>query len=78
MSYSKLLAIHDYDYELIKKFKDDPIYGRMLRSCRIYRLEDYFDKRKSVNMKRFSYCPECGKKIDWKKLKEKSAEDEVY
>ena len=28
-------------------------------------LKDYTDKRKSTNLTRFDYCPECGKRIDW-------------
>lgn len=35
----------------------------------IYTLSDYLDRRKSMNMQRFNYCPFTGKKIDWKKLK---------
>ena len=26
---------------------------------------DYTDKRKKTNLKRFDYCPVCGKKINW-------------
>lgn len=33
-------------------------------------LNDYLDKRKSTNLQRFDYCPYCGKKIDWKGLRE--------
>lgn len=33
-------------------------------------LNDYLDKRKSTNLQRFDYCPYCGKKIDWKVLRE--------
>ena len=35
----------------------------------IFSINDYCDLRKSTNMMRFIYCPECGKKIDWKELK---------
>lgn len=35
-------------------------------------LKDYFDKRKNTNFNKFDYCPYCGKKIDWKELKERS------
>ena len=34
-----------------------------------YTLADYCDKRKSTDVKRFNYCPLCGKKIDWKAIK---------
>lgn len=36
------------------------------------KINDYFDKRKNTNFNRFNYCPYCGKKIDWKELKERS------
>ncbi|MFR2570915.1 MAG: hypothetical protein ACLS90_04330 [Clostridia bacterium] len=36
------------------------------------KLKDYFDKRKNTNFNRFNYCPYCGKKINWKELKERS------
>ena len=35
----------------------------------IYTMKDYADKRKSTNITRFEYCPHCGEKIDWKKIK---------
>lgn len=36
------------------------------------KIKDYFDKRKNTNFNRFNYCPYCGKKIDWKGLKDRS------
>lgn len=36
-----------------------------LHGPKVWRLMDYTDKRKSTNLTRFNYCPECGKKIDW-------------
>ena len=33
-------------------------------------LKDYCDKRKNTDLTRFDYCPYCGKKIEWKKIKE--------
>lgn len=35
-------------------------------------LKDYCDKRKATDLTRFDYCPYCGKKIEWKKIKEES------
>ena len=37
-------------------------------------LADYCDKRRSTNLTRFEYCPYCGQKIDWKKIKEENKE----
>ena len=32
-------------------------------------LKDYADGRKSTNLRRFKFCPECGEKIDWKAIR---------
>lgn len=32
-------------------------------------LHDYTDGRKSTNLHRFMFCPECGEKIDWKAIR---------
>ena len=37
---------------------------------KIYSLSDYCDKRKSTDLTQFNYCPLCGKKIDWKAIKD--------
>lgn len=34
-----------------------------------YTIAEYCEK--NTNLKRFAYCPECGKKIDWNELKRK-------
>ena len=31
--------------------------------------KQYCDKRVSTDLTRFDYCPYCGKKIDWRKMK---------
>lgn len=36
---------------------------------KVHTLSDYADKRKSTNLKRFDFCPYCGKKIDWKRIR---------
>lgn len=35
---------------------------------KIWTLKDYADFRKSTNLTRFRYCPNCGMPIDWKKI----------
>lgn len=32
-------------------------------------LKDYADRRKSTNLEQFDFCPRCGKKIDWAKIR---------
>jgi RNA polymerase-binding transcription factor DksA len=57
-----------------KEFNDsirlDPYYDAIAeRLChKEYTLADYADKRKSTNLIRFNFCPDCGKAIDLKKL----------
>lgn len=53
---------NDYDYsplitmnELLK-----------LQPNTIYTMKQYCDWRYSTNLTRFSHCPYCGKKINWK------------
>ena len=36
---------------------------------KVYTLSDYCDKRENTDLRRFEYCPYCGKKIDWKAIK---------
>ena len=60
------------DTEMYNVFLDsDPL----LKDCKELRkkewtLADYGDKRKRTNMTRFDYCPDCGKAIDWKAIRE--------
>nr|DAH86709.1 MAG TPA: endonuclease [Caudoviricetes sp.] len=56
-----------FEYGLIK-YGEDFMNGLMKE----LKIKDYFDKRKNTNLNRFNYCPYCGKKIDWKELKERS------
>lgn len=36
----------------------------------VWSMEEYADWRRSTDLKRFKFCPECGNKIDWKKIKD--------
>lgn len=36
-----------------------------------YTLTQYADRRFNTGLSHFNYCPVCGKKIDWKELREK-------
>ena len=37
-----------------------------------YLLEEYADRRKNTNLTRFSYCPYCGKQIDWAAMRKEN------
>ena len=40
-----------------------------IEPCKVYSLHDYCDRRKSTDLYRFIYCPVCGEKIEWDKIK---------
>ena len=40
-----------------------------LHEPKVWTLMDYTDKRKTTNLIHFDFCPECGKKIDWKAIR---------
>lgn len=51
--------------------ESDPIYRvRPDLRATVYTLKDYADRRKNTDLTRFTYCPDCGKRIDWKAIKE--------
>ncbi len=71
---SELVEILKRDAAFYENIKED--YRRLgLNIKPPYTLKDYADKRKSTNMTRFEYCPRCGKKIDWKKIKNGEVEE---
>ena len=39
----------------------------------VWTLKDYSNGRKSTDFLKFHFCPMCGKKIDWKKIRESEA-----
>ena len=59
--------------ELEKVVSLDPVYAVAYHSYKRYTLSEYLDKRRNVNMKRFDFCPLCGKRIDWKEMRKQCA-----
>jgi len=51
--------------DLYKEFCNDGGYTFKPR----FALDDYLNKRKRTNLKRFNFCPDCGGKIDWKGMR---------
>lgn len=50
--------------------KDSELWRAITDDFRdVYSLEDYCDRRKNTDLTRFEFCPFCGQKIDWKKIK---------
>lgn len=68
---------HDDECMDLYTFSNFQDYIECQKECGRYDccdLQDYFDKQKNVYLERFTYCPECGKKIDWNELKRISIE----
>lgn len=74
-------VLHDYDNTRLitaKELNDEIEYNKLHKDCyktygydlkrNIYDWNDYSDRRKNTDIERFSYCPLCGTKIDWKRL----------
>lgn len=40
-------------------------------------MEDYLDKDKESNFIHFDFCPKCGEKIDWDKIREDYENEEL-
>ena len=70
--YSELVTLADLkrhiedNIEYNKTLDDDPLLkdAKELKP-KCWTLKSYGDKRKSTDLTRFDYCPQCGKKINW-------------
>ena len=74
--YSELITLNKlkskikWNKEYNTFINNDPIYNRATWALKEeWTLKDYADKRKSVNLHRFNFCPVCGKTIDWKSIR---------
>lgn len=72
---SQLINHIKYKRDYNESIKHDPLYHD---ASELYKkewsLKQYCDKRVSTDMKQFDFCPECGKKINWKEIREKGDE----
>lgn len=66
-----MLEEHIWDNKEMNKVLDDDPVLRHAKELFVkeWTLKDYGDRRKSTNLHRFDFCPECGKKIDWKAIR---------
>ena len=56
--------------EFKQLFEKNVLFKDYNHGIKVWTLSDYCDKRKSTDLTRFNYCPLCGKKIDWKAIKD--------
>lgn len=62
------IAESHYHNEVLVPLYSSP-ENRQSLMRKTWELADYADWRKSTNLTRFSYCPMCGKAIDWKEIR---------
>lgn len=66
--------------EKVEEIKETNDYIRKYNLCeRVYtyeNLEDFLDSRKVTSFKRFNYCPECGEKINYRKIRKDNKQHE--
>ena len=71
--YSELITLDELKCHIAERiafnFECDKL-GMSEIKYKEYTLKDYADRRRSTNLTRFEYCPDCGKKIDWKAIRE--------
>lgn len=60
---------HQKDYN--RWIDEDKHLKTMGLKTKEYSLKDYADRRKATDFRRFEYCPDCGKKIDWTAIKKR-------
>lgn len=65
-----VLDLKDHIEETAEDNNSFRAFGMDWMITHVWSLKDYADKRKSTNLTRFDFCPECGKKIDWKAIRE--------
>lgn len=53
-----------------QKWMDDHYPADYWGRKKVATLKDYGDLRKSTALERFKFCPECGKRINWKAIRE--------
>ena len=46
--------------------------GELYSRPKPYSIQDYLDSRKTTNFNHFEYCPFCGKKINWERLRKEN------
>lgn len=70
-----IIGLYNFCYEPSEMVTlDELLEIQFTASKSVYTIDDLLDFRKSTNLTKFKYCPECGKKIDWEKIKKELSE----
>jgi hypothetical protein len=74
--YSELVTLTDLkkhikdQIEFNQYLDEDPIFRDVTElRAKVWTLKNYGDWRKSTDLTRFCYCPECGTHIDWRTIR---------
>lgn len=62
---SRLVTMDDLITECASQAKMNEYAEALGLKLKQYTLNDYTDLRKSTNLKRFRFCPDCGAPIEW-------------
>ncbi len=62
------LYLTNYKLRLVDKAFQSKNMNEIDKNWKVFEPKDYIDKRKSLSTM-FSYCPKCGNKIDWRRLR---------
>lgn len=63
------LKKHIQEKEEHNEWIDDTFVDLGWTRTKIWTLKEYADKRRNTDLERFEFCPICGKKIDWQKIR---------
>lgn len=70
VSLKNLLSHIEEKKTLNRMISSDPLYSQSPGlTVKEWSLSQYADKRVNTDLYRFDFCPECGEKIDWKKIR---------
>lgn len=67
---SKLITLNELKEHIDSQNSliDNELHKWIFPKAKKISLSDYKDRRKNNDIYRFSFCPYCGEKIDWKNL----------
>lgn len=69
VSLKDLISYIEERKELNCNISSNPLYSQLSLTFKEWSLSQYADKRVKTNLHRFDFCPECGGKINWKKIR---------
>jgi hypothetical protein len=76
VDYSDLVTLEKLKEHIADRAIDNILFetNPVLKGCqnlkkKVWTLQQYADWRSKTNLQKFSYCPRCGKFIDWREIR---------